>query len=183
MAHQETQWPRFQVFVQEKPGTPHLNYGSVHAPDHEMALYNARDVFVRRPECFNIWVVPAEKIFTKTAEELEDWKPGMEAGAGQEDTLETYKVFQKQRSAGTHQLIGEVEASSPSAAMAAALEKYQDTKPFSWWVFPARLILQSEEEDVESMFAPAREKQFRMATDFHTHTAMRTLMKDTEGKP
>jgi ring-1,2-phenylacetyl-CoA epoxidase subunit PaaB len=181
MDQTETQWPRYQVFVQEKPGAPHLDYGSVHAPDHEMALYNARDVFVRRPECINIWVVPADKIFTKTAEELEVCQPGTDASTSQEDTHETYQVFQKQRSAGTHQLVGQVEAGSPSAAMAAALEKYQDTKPFSWWVFSARMIFKSEVEDVESMFAPAREKKFRMATDFHTHTAMRNLMKDLEG--
>jgi hypothetical protein len=41
---------RFEVFQQERPGRPHRNIGSVHAPDVEMALLNARDVFARRPE-------------------------------------------------------------------------------------------------------------------------------------
>jgi ring-1,2-phenylacetyl-CoA epoxidase subunit PaaB len=67
----DTQWRRFEVFVQEKVGEPYQNVGAVHAPDAEMALQNARDVFVRRPECVSLWVVPAEMIFAKTAQELE----------------------------------------------------------------------------------------------------------------
>lgn len=182
MTGADTQWPRFQVFVQEKADSPHLDYGSVHAPDQEMALLNARDVFVRRPECINIWVVPADRIFAKTAEELELWRLESDDESGTGDSLESYQIFQKQRSAGTHQLVGQVEARSPQAALAAALEKFQDTSPFSWWVFPSRMILKSRAEDAESMFAPARDKQFRMATDFQTHSAMRRIMKRTEDK-
>ena len=67
----DTQWNRYQVFVQESEGKPHLDYGSVHAPDPELALLNARDVFARRPDCVSMWVVPVEAIYSNTAEELQ----------------------------------------------------------------------------------------------------------------
>ncbi len=68
----DTQWNRYQVFVQESEGKPHLDYGSVHAPDPELALLNARDVFARRPDCVSMWIVPAEAIHVLTAENLRD---------------------------------------------------------------------------------------------------------------
>jgi ring-1,2-phenylacetyl-CoA epoxidase subunit PaaB len=68
----DTQWPRYQVFLQEKQGEPHQDAGSVHAPDPEMALLNARDVFVRRPECVSLWVVEANRIYSRTAEGLKE---------------------------------------------------------------------------------------------------------------
>jgi ring-1,2-phenylacetyl-CoA epoxidase subunit PaaB len=66
----DTQWPRFIVFQQAKVDAPHQYAGSVHAPDAEMALMNARDVFVRRPTCVSLWVVPSTAVFSRTAEEL-----------------------------------------------------------------------------------------------------------------
>ncbi len=36
------QWPRFEVFKQDKVDGPIRNVGSVHAPDAELALLNAR---------------------------------------------------------------------------------------------------------------------------------------------
>lgn len=57
-----TQWPLWEVFVQSKPGQPHRHAGSVHAPDREMALQNARDVYTRRGEGVSLWVVPASAI-------------------------------------------------------------------------------------------------------------------------
>lgn len=68
----DTQWPRFEVFQHNRPDGPHWNIGSVHAPDAEMALMNARDVFVRRPTCYSLWVVPAEAIFAMTDQELNE---------------------------------------------------------------------------------------------------------------
>jgi len=37
--------PLWEVFTQEKQGAPHEHAGSVHAPDAELALQNARDVY------------------------------------------------------------------------------------------------------------------------------------------
>ncbi len=58
----DSQWPLWEVFVQTKAGSSHEHVGSVHAPDAELALQNARDVYARRPPVLSIWVVPAASI-------------------------------------------------------------------------------------------------------------------------
>ena len=65
----DSQWPLWEVFVQGKEGKPHEHAGSVHAPDAELALQNARDVYARRPPVVSIWVVPAEAITASAAAE------------------------------------------------------------------------------------------------------------------
>jgi ring-1,2-phenylacetyl-CoA epoxidase subunit PaaB len=57
----DSQWPLWEVFVQEKTGAPHEHAGSVHAVDREMALQNARDVYGRRG-AVSMWVVPTDAI-------------------------------------------------------------------------------------------------------------------------
>ena len=66
----DTQWARYQVFEQAGADAPHTGAGSIHAADDEMALLTARDVFVRRPECVSQWIVRADRILERTAEEL-----------------------------------------------------------------------------------------------------------------
>lgn len=58
----DNQWPIWEVFVQERQGAPHEHAGSLHAPDAEMALQNARDVYARRGRLLSIWVVPTAAI-------------------------------------------------------------------------------------------------------------------------
>jgi ring-1,2-phenylacetyl-CoA epoxidase subunit PaaB len=179
----DTQWPRYQVILQEKEGAPHQDVGSVHAPDPEMALQNARDVFVRRPDCINLWIVPATAIFSKTAQELEEW----DASDGEETgrtVNETYYVFCKLKAAGTQILAGTVEASSPVEAMQRGVKKFGSHRlPLAWWVFPARLVVQTNLQDVESMFTPARDKTFRLSSGFHTVSAMRSIRSDERSSP
>jgi len=172
-----TQWARFQVFVQAKSGEPHQDVGSVHAPDAELALLNARDVFARRPECVSMWVVPASAIYAKTAEEIQNLSSAPDGKSEmQPATPETYYVACKYKQAGTQIMAGSVEAASPSLALVKAIEKNSGGMPaLVWWVFPARLVTQSDPAEVDSLYAPARDKGFRMSTDFHTHTAMREL--------
>jgi ring-1,2-phenylacetyl-CoA epoxidase subunit PaaB len=66
----DTQWQLWEVFTQEKSGAPHEHAGSVRAPDKEIALLNARDVYSRRKEAVNIWVVLAENIVASTPEDV-----------------------------------------------------------------------------------------------------------------
>lgn len=54
--------PLWEVFVQGEQGSPHEHAGSVRAPDKELALQNARDVYSRRGPVINIWVVPSSAI-------------------------------------------------------------------------------------------------------------------------
>ena len=67
----------WEVFTQAGHGAPHEHAGSVHAPDAELALQNARDVYTRRGEAVSIWVVPSDAI---TASSPEDAGPFFDPG-------------------------------------------------------------------------------------------------------
>lgn len=179
----DTQWPRFQVFLQEKEDLPHQDVGSVHAPDIEMALLNARDVFVRRPECTSLWVVPAGAIFSRTAEELA--AQGVESirqGDEEQKPAEDYYVFCKEKAAGTQAYAGTVQAAAPGLALQVGIQEFQRPKPaYAWLVFPTRLVFESTPGERESFFTPALDKPFRLSTDFHTVSAMRRI--NTSEKP
>ena len=52
-------WPLWEVFVRVAPRARRTcTSGRLHAPDAEMALRNARDVYTRRRRASRIWVVP-----------------------------------------------------------------------------------------------------------------------------
>ena len=57
-----TEWPLWEVFIRSQHGLAHKHVGSLHAPDAEMAINNARDVYTRRNEGVSIWVVRASDI-------------------------------------------------------------------------------------------------------------------------
>ena len=65
----ERSWPLWEVFVRNKRGLSHVHVGSLHAPDAQMALRNARDVYTRRQEGVSLWVVPAAAITASSPEE------------------------------------------------------------------------------------------------------------------
>ena len=62
-------WPLWEVFVRARRGLSHVHVGSLHAPDAEMALRNARDVYTRRQEGVSIWVLPAALISASSPDE------------------------------------------------------------------------------------------------------------------
>jgi ring-1,2-phenylacetyl-CoA epoxidase subunit PaaB len=62
-------WPLWEVFIRSRRGLSHGHVGSLHAPDPEMALRNARDVYTRRGEGVSIWVVPASAITASSPDE------------------------------------------------------------------------------------------------------------------
>jgi ring-1,2-phenylacetyl-CoA epoxidase subunit PaaB len=177
----DNQWKKYEVFEKERADLPHRNAGSVHAPDDEIALENARDVFVRRPNCLSLWVVPEDAIFSKTAQELEtsDWDASPPAG----EELEPYLVLQKQGQTARETFVvhvGEVEASSPEEALARARERYSANNVFVWWVVPTRRVVQSRESDAASMFAPAHDKPYRNHLSYPVEPIMRLLKSAQE---
>lgn len=175
----DTQWNRYQVFVQESEGKPHQDYGSVHAPDPELAQQNARDVFARRPACVSMWVDPVEAIYSITAEKLQGRKAVQPPG--KDPAEEPYYIFIKWRQTGTMSLAGEIPACSPEEALEKALHKMEEGQSaLVWWIIPARVVVKSDPRDLDSDFAPAREKTFRLANDFHTVSDMRKI-KHTAG--
>jgi len=58
----EAPMPLWEVFIRSRNGLSHRHAGSVHAPDAQMALSAARDVYTRRGEGLSIWVVPSNAI-------------------------------------------------------------------------------------------------------------------------
>jgi ring-1,2-phenylacetyl-CoA epoxidase subunit PaaB len=172
----DTQWPRYQVFVQQKPGGSFEDAGSVHAPDLELALLNARDVFARRPECAAMWVVPAERIYSRTQEELAAQDHALADAPGPPEDPQTYYIFCKAKAAGTQTLLGSLQAAGPAQALEAALQQFDlRPPPFVWWVVPASEVVHSDPQDAPSFFAPALDKTFRMSTEYHTFSAMRAV--------
>jgi len=55
-------WPMWEVFVRQRRGMSHVHAGSLHAPDSETALQNARDVYTRRAEGVSVWVIESSRI-------------------------------------------------------------------------------------------------------------------------
>lgn len=177
----DSQWQRYEVFEQDRADMPHRNTGSVHAPDAEMALENARDVFVRRPNCWSLWVVPEHAVFAKTAQEVarDDWFVEPPADAPQE----TFLVFQKRGQPARETFVehvGQVNARSAFEALAVAMKTLPAQNVFVWWVAPQRAVLQSESGDAASMFAPARDKKYRLHTFYPVEPIMRAL-KSAQG--
>jgi ring-1,2-phenylacetyl-CoA epoxidase subunit PaaB len=169
----DSQLPRYEVLLQATGASKFVDAGSVHAADPEMALLNARDVFARRPECIAMWVVPVAAIYSRTAQELALQPLTSPADLPSEDT---YYIFAKTKSIAAMSQLGSCTSISCEAAFAGAIREYSAGKNYlAWWVIPARQVYRSQEKDYPSLYAPAFDKVFRMATDFHTHTAMRQL--------
>lgn len=61
----------WEVFIQSKNGLAHKHVGNLHAPDKEMALQNARDLYTRRNEGSCIWVVQSIHIISSESEDGE----------------------------------------------------------------------------------------------------------------
>lgn len=59
---QSEQWPLWEVFVRGQHGLSHRHVGSLHAPDADLALKNARDVYTRRHEGVSLWVVRSSDV-------------------------------------------------------------------------------------------------------------------------
>jgi ring-1,2-phenylacetyl-CoA epoxidase subunit PaaB len=179
----DTQWPRYLVFEQDFPRNPHRLAGSVHAPDAEIAMLNARDVFVRRPTVISLWTVQADIVFSRTAEELAQGADPDRNQPRPTDKAEAYLVFAKPDQRGTPEFRGEVEANSSEQALVRALETFGDGEAVVWWTVPARLVHRSTPEDIELMFEQARDKPFRHQSSFRVQTKLRALMdqaKDEE---
>jgi ring-1,2-phenylacetyl-CoA epoxidase subunit PaaB len=62
-------WPLWEVFIRPRRGLSHNHVGSLHAPDAQVALQNARDVYTRRQEGVSIWVIRADSITASSPDE------------------------------------------------------------------------------------------------------------------
>lgn len=58
----KNEWPLWEVFIRGQHGMSHRHVGSLHSPDADLAIKNARDVYTRRNEGVSIWVVKSADI-------------------------------------------------------------------------------------------------------------------------
>ena len=61
----------WEVFIQKKAGLAFKHVGNVHAYDKKMAIQNARDLYTRRGEGREIWVVEADAIVSSPLEQAD----------------------------------------------------------------------------------------------------------------
>lgn len=175
----DTQWPRYEVFKQDNPKKQHEAVGSVHAPDAELALQNARDVFVRRPSAVSLWVVPANAILMVSRQELEGNPDLLREGEESDGavrplrprSVQAYHIFSKtnQRRSMTYvQHAGQIEAQSAKAALRLAIEsnQFDNDSVWVWWVVPEDQISRSGDDDIDSLFAPAQDKTYRQQSHY-----------------
>ncbi|SJM65750.1 1,2-phenylacetyl-CoA epoxidase subunit PaaB [Gulosibacter sp. 10] len=86
-APRRSQWPLWEVFVRSSRGLSHVHAGSLHAPDAQMALRNARDLYTRRNEGVSLWVVRSEDI---TASDPDQKDAFFESAQGKQYRHATY---------------------------------------------------------------------------------------------
>lgn len=176
----DSQWSRYQVFQQSNENEPHQYVGSVHAPDPELALQNARDVFVRRPDCLSLWVAPAEQMLHRTGEQLAEWTAPVDM---QPDGGQIFHIFCKLTSAGMAEKVGEVRADTAEQALSQALKKFTfKSPPFTWIVIPEQAVTRSTEEDIGPMFSAAQSKPFRQSSYYHVISEMRAARKQAKNQ-
>lgn len=166
----DTQWPRYEVFKQDNPKKPHEAVGTVHAPDGELALQNARDVFVRRPSAISLWVVRADTIFTMTREELEatpDFSAPLQA-VGENQRFHIFTKTNQRRSMTYVQHVGEIVAETPELALRDAIESgnFDADKVWVWWIVADSQIIRSDIDDIDALFAPALDKTYRQQNHY-----------------
>ena len=164
----DTQWPRYEVFKQDSERKVHEAVGSVHAPDGEMALLAARNVFVRRPSAVSLWVAPAEGILSRTAEELAANPVVVPEGMGETETFLVFTKTSQRRSMTFVRYVGEVVADTAVSALALAYHDpaFEPEEVFVWWVVRDTAVFRSDPADVESYFDPARDKTYRQQSAY-----------------
>lgn len=168
----DTQWPRYEVFKQDNPKKRHEAVGSVHAADAEVALLNARDVFVRRPSAVSLWVTPEDSIFALTREEIAEtpdwWQEAEETALEAEHLFHIFTKTNQRRSMAFVQHVGSVNGRSPKHALHQAIEskQFDNDKVWVWWVVADEAISRSETDDIDSLFAPAKDKTYRQQTHY-----------------
>ncbi|MFK8044706.1 MAG: 1,2-phenylacetyl-CoA epoxidase subunit PaaB [Crocinitomicaceae bacterium] len=61
----------WEVFIQKKAGLAFKHVGNCHGYDKKMAIQNARDLYTRRGEGREIWVVEAADIVSSPLEQAD----------------------------------------------------------------------------------------------------------------
>lgn len=156
-------WPRWEVFVRQNGGLSHIYSESVHAPDSETALMNARDAYLRRVEGVSLWVTPTEMV---TAWEADGPDPAPEDTTPGEPQL--WEVFIRHRRGLAHVHAGSLYATGPGDGIARARQAYVTRDDgISVWIVPSDQIIAADPSDAAALFEPFADKDYRYPTFYN----------------
>jgi 1,2-phenylacetyl-CoA epoxidase PaaB subunit len=136
-----------------------------------MALQIARDVFVRRPECFSLWVAPADQILARSGEQWDEAAREPEAT----DQTQQFLLFARPNQRDSHRYQQTIEAISAEEALTRFHELKPELARLGVWAVPREQIHGSEVGDEAAWFEPARLKAFRHGSFYHPDQLLRRL--------
>ncbi len=154
-------WSRWEVFVRPRGGVTHVYSESVHAPDAETALLNARDTYLRRVEGVSLWVIPEGAISR--------WDEHQElprSAAGQDASPRPlWEAFIRHRRGAQFLHAGSIVAVDARDAIARARDAFlTKTDGVAIWVAPSASIVAADPAEAEMLFEPFADKGYRQAT-------------------
>lgn len=159
----ERLWPRWEVFVRQRGGLVRVYSESVHAPDVETAIQNARDTYFRRGEGVSIWVIPSDDLFVWEPEAADDTADDPEPGEGP-GAVALWEVFVRHRRGLNHLHAGSIPAAGPGDALAGARASYvARDEGVSVWVAPSSSVHAADPDDAAALFDPFADKEYRQA--------------------
>jgi ring-1,2-phenylacetyl-CoA epoxidase subunit PaaB len=155
-------WPRWEAFVRQNGGLAHVHSESVHAPDAETALLNARDTYLRRVEGVSLWVIPADKMTDWDSDSPDPEPQDITAGPSA-----LWEVFVRHRRGLAHVHAGSIAATGPHRAIEKARSVYVTRdEGVNVWVAPAAYINAADPADAEALFEPFADKDYRYPTAY-----------------
>jgi ring-1,2-phenylacetyl-CoA epoxidase subunit PaaB len=153
-------WPRWEVFVRQNGGLAHIYSESVHAPDAETALLNARDAYLRRVEGVSLWVAPAGEVCGWESD-APDPAPAVE----ERGSTRLWEVFVRHRRGLAHVHAGSLYAAGPGDAIVRARAVYITRESgVSVWVIPSDQIKAPDPSEAQALFEPFADKHYRHPT-------------------
>ncbi|NVO31183.1 phenylacetic acid degradation b [Hymenobacter lapidiphilus] len=164
------QFPTYEVFHQRKENTAYVYVGPVHAPEADVAFLFGKEQFSRRFPCTGMWVVPTEAIrvteYGDDQQSVYDRLPLLPAdvlAATDAAVTEAYDIFHLKKRGKAHTHVGQVQATSPEAALQAAKAAFGDQRPVvNVWVIRSTDLLRSDEAD-RDMWTTTPDKKYREA--------------------
>jgi ring-1,2-phenylacetyl-CoA epoxidase subunit PaaB len=164
------------VFKQDNAKAKHQSCGTVHAPDPEMALQIARDVFVRRPDCYSLWVAPAEEVMTRTGESWLENQEEPHQSSGEREFL----IFARPNQRDPHLFQRRINAADAELALRTFYSGDPEVARLGVWAVPADSINASQADDEEAWFRPAEKKAYRHGSFYHPDQLLRELRSKDE---
>lgn len=159
----ERLWTRWEVFVRQRGGIVRVYSESVHAPDVETALQNARDTYFRRGEGVSIWVVPSDALSVWEPEAADAAAADPQPGDGAEHPI-LWEVFVRHRRGLNHLHAGSIPATGPGDALARARASLVTRdEGVSVWVTPSSSVHAADPDDAAALFEPFADKEYRQA--------------------